>query len=131
MISRFTLESSGKDTWVAFGDSGKKVNIVFINKQTHVPKRRECAFLYMTCEIGPNVDNPLMIGYILEANMVQDYLFLPCVGNPNGDVSCPEREEAAHLCMCPNEDRIRLFTESVNDLKGWMKKRGKTDPEIS
>ena len=59
-------------------------------------------------------------------------------GNPNGDVICPnygererEREESAHLCLCPNEDRFRLFKESVNDLEGWIKKQDKTDPEIS
>ena len=55
-------------------------------------------------------------------------------GNPNGDLSCPncgEGEDASHLCLCLNEDRVRLFTESVNNLEGWMKKRGKTDPEIS
>ena len=47
-------------------------------------------------------------------------------GNPNCDVSCPncgEREQAAHLCLCWNEDRVRLFTESVHDHK--------TDLEIS
>ena len=55
-------------------------------------------------------------------------------GNPNGDARCPncgEREEAAHLCLCLNEDIVRLFIESVNDLKGWMKKHDKTNPEIS
>ena len=55
-------------------------------------------------------------------------------GNPNGDLSCPncrEREDASHLCLWPNEDRVRLFTEGINDLEGWMKKRDKTDPEIS
>ena len=54
-------------------------------------------------------------------------------GNPKGDAICPscgEGEEASHLYLCPTEDRGRLFTESVNDLKGWTKKRGKTDPEI-
>ena len=55
-------------------------------------------------------------------------------GNPNGDLSCPncgEREDASHLYLYSNKDRVRLFTESVNNLEGWMKTRGKTDPEIS
>ena len=54
--------------------------------------------------------------------------------NPNHDMSCAncrEREEEAHLCLCPNEDRVRLFIESVNNLEGWMKKQDKTYPEIS
>ena len=75
VISGFTLESTGEDTWVAFGDNGKKVNIVCINKLTKMPKRRECGFMYMRCEMGPQVDNPNMTVDVLEMNMVQYCLF--------------------------------------------------------
>ena len=75
VISGFTLESTGDDTWVAFGDNGKKVNIVRINKLTKTPKRRECGFMYMRCEIGPQVDNPNMTVDGLEMVMVQYWLF--------------------------------------------------------
>ena len=54
--------------------------------------------------------------------------------NLNDDASCPncgERKEAAHLYLCPNKDRVGLFTESVNNLEGWMKKRNKIGSEIS
>jgi hypothetical protein len=56
------------------------------------------------------------------------------LGNPNGDVGFPnrgEKETTAHLCMCPNEDRVRLFTEGVDELEEWMEKQDKTDPETS
>ena len=81
VISGFTLESTGDDTWVAFGDNGKKVNIVRINKLTKMPKRRECGFMYMRCEIGPQVDNPNMTVDGLEMIMVRYCLFLPFVYN--------------------------------------------------
>ena len=38
VISEFTLESTGNDTLVAFGDHGKKVNIICINKLALVEK---------------------------------------------------------------------------------------------
>ena len=60
VISGFILELTGDDTWVAFGDNGKRVNIVRINKLTHVQKREECESLYMRCKLGSSVDNPNM-----------------------------------------------------------------------
>lgn len=54
-------------------------------------------------------------------------------GNPDGDVSCPNcgaKETAAHLCLCPNEDRVRLFTEGVDQLSKWLEGGGKTDLEL-
>ena len=33
------------------------------------------------------------------------------------------------LCMYPNEDRVRLLTESVKDLEEWTKKQDKTDAD--
>ncbi len=50
-----------------------------------------------------------------------------------GDISCPncgEAETAAHLCVCPCEDRTRLLVEMTDDLEAWMAKGGKTNPEI-
>ena len=35
-------------------------------------------------------------------------------GDPEADTSCPncgDREDAAHLCQCPDEDRTRLLCE--------------------
>jgi hypothetical protein len=37
----------------------------------------------------------------------------------------------AHLCMCPNKDRVKLLTEGVDKLKECMEKQDKIDPEIS
>ena len=51
-----------------------------------------------------------------------------------GDVGCPncgEKETAAHLCVCPCEDRTRLLTEMTDDLEKWMAKGDKTNPEIA
>jgi len=77
VISRFILKSTGSDMWVAYGDHGKKVNIVLINKLTLVKKRNECGFLYMKYELGLNVDNSNMTVDGLEPNMVNYCLFLP------------------------------------------------------
>ena len=40
-MSGFTLESTGNGMLVMFGDDGKKVNIIHINKLTLVEKRKE------------------------------------------------------------------------------------------
>ena len=32
---------------------------------------------------------------------------------------------------CPNEDRVRLSTESVDNFGEWMKQQDKINPEIS
>ena len=55
-------------------------------------------------------------------------------GKPNEDVSspnCGDDETLAQLCMCPNKDRVKLFTEGVNELNKWLEKRDKTNQEIS
>jgi len=44
VIPGFALAPTGNDTCVAYGDDGKKVNIVRINKLTRVKKRNECGF---------------------------------------------------------------------------------------
>ena len=54
-------------------------------------------------------------------------------GNPDGNVSrpnCGAKETAAHLCLCPNEDRVRLFTEGVDQLSKWLEGSGKTNLEL-
>ena len=70
MISGFALESTGNDTWVVFGDNGKKVNIVHTNKLTHVHNQKWCGCLYTRCELESKVYNPNMTVYGLEATMV-------------------------------------------------------------
>ena len=55
-------------------------------------------------------------------------------GKPLGDLGCPncgERETAAHLCVCPSEDRTRLLVELTEELERWMVSGGKTNPEIA
>ena len=50
------------------------------------------------------------------------------------DVSCPNcgmKETAAHLCVCPNEDRTRLLKEMVEDFEKWMTKNDATNREIA
>ena len=76
VISGFTLDSTGNSMWVAFGDNGKKVNCVRINTLPRVEEREECGFLYITCELGPNVDNPNMTVDELEESMANYCLFL-------------------------------------------------------
>ena len=41
-------------------------------------------------------------------------------GDPDADVACPncgEREDAAHLCQCPDGDRMKLLQENTDDLE--------------
>ena len=54
-------------------------------------------------------------------------------GNPNVDLSCPtaERGRMHRTCACAQKKTESGCSESVNNLEGWMKKCGKTDPEIS
>ena len=49
------------------------------------------------------------------------------VGYPN----CEECETAAHLCLCPNEDRTRLLVEMADDLERWLIKDYKICSEIA
>ena len=47
-------------------------------------------------------------------------------GNINGGTSCPncgDQKSAAHLCMFPNGDRVRLFTERVDELNNWLENK--------
>ena len=59
------------------------------------------------------------------------------VGRYSGQVSpdercpnCGRRETAAHLMICPDDDRTRLLGECVTDLIEWMSREDQTDPEI-
>ena len=55
-------------------------------------------------------------------------------GESEPDVKCPncgEREDAAHLCCCPDEDRTRLLCEDADELESWMNKGEKTHYEIA
>ncbi len=55
-------------------------------------------------------------------------------GESDPEVGCPccgEKETAAHLCVCPNEDRTRLLQEMTADLETWMNKHSQTDVEIA
>ena len=45
--------------------------------------------------------------------------------------NCGRVETAAHLCMCPNEDRTKLFIKTTDDLEDWMVKDSKTDSELA
>ena len=51
------------------------------------------------------------------------------------DDKCPSctihREDAAHLCICPNEDRTMLLKECVDELSKWLQTDGFTDPELA
>jgi hypothetical protein len=60
------------------------------------------------------------------------------VGRYSGDLepdkrcpNCGSRETAAHLMLCPDEDRTQLLLDSVNELAKWMEKDDKTDPELA
>jgi hypothetical protein len=44
--------------------------------------------------------------------------------------NCGQREIAAHLMLCPDENRTRLLIDTVNELTKWMAKDNITDPEI-
>ncbi len=44
--------------------------------------------------------------------------------------NCRQRETAAHLMLCPDDNRTRLLVENVDELTMWMSQDNKTDPEI-
>lgn len=50
------------------------------------------------------------------------------------DTSCPtcgvRNKRAAHLCVCPDEDRTRLFQEEVKKLEERMHQWDNTDEEL-
>jgi hypothetical protein len=56
------------------------------------------------------------------------------MGETNPDKQCPNcgrRETAAHLMLCPDDDRTQLLIENVDELSKWLDKDGKTDPDLT
>ncbi len=54
-------------------------------------------------------------------------------GGPLPDERCPncrQRETAAHLMLCSDDNRTKLLVENVDKLTKWMSQDNKTDPEI-
>ncbi len=54
-------------------------------------------------------------------------------GNLPPDERCPNcgwRETAAHLMLCPDNNRTPLLVENVDELTKWMLQENQTDPEI-
>ncbi len=54
-------------------------------------------------------------------------------GNLPPNERCPNsgrRETAAHLMLCPDDNRTRLLVENVDELTKWMLQENQTDPEI-
>ena len=45
--------------------------------------------------------------------------------------NCGRKETAAHLCLCPSEDRTRLFMESTEELQDWLLQDDKTGRELA
>ena len=45
--------------------------------------------------------------------------------------NCGRKEMAAHLCLCPSEDRTKLFIESTEELQDWLFKDDKTGRELA
>ena len=52
-------------------------------------------------------------------------------GEQAGCPNCGRTETAAHLCLCPDEDRTKLFLESTDELDIWMAKDNKTNNELA
>jgi hypothetical protein len=44
--------------------------------------------------------------------------------------NCSRQETAAHLMLCPDNNRTRLLVENVDELSKWMSQENQTDPEI-
>jgi hypothetical protein len=44
--------------------------------------------------------------------------------------NCRRQETAAHLMLCPDDDRTRLLIDNVNELTAWLARYNKTNPEI-
>jgi hypothetical protein len=38
---------------------------------------------------------------------------------------------AAHLMLCPDNNRTRLLIENVDELSKWLDTDGRTDPELA
>jgi hypothetical protein len=45
--------------------------------------------------------------------------------------SCGRRESAAHILVCPDEDRTRLLAETTEDLCNWLNQEHLTDLELA
>jgi hypothetical protein len=45
--------------------------------------------------------------------------------------NCGQREMAAHLMLCPDEDRTRLLIHNVDELSKWMEADRRTDPKLA
>jgi hypothetical protein len=52
---------------------------------------------------------------------------LPDKGCPN----CRRCKTAAHLMLCPDNDRTRLLIENVDELSKWLDTDSRTDPELA
>ncbi len=44
--------------------------------------------------------------------------------------NCGQRETAAHLMLCPDDNCTRLLVENVDELTTWMSQGNKSDTEI-
>jgi hypothetical protein len=56
------------------------------------------------------------------------------LGIPGQDERCPNcgrREMAAHLLLCPSEDRTQLLIDNADELEKWLEKDGSTDQELA
>ncbi len=56
------------------------------------------------------------------------------MGIPGQDERCPNcgrRETAAHLLLCPSEDRTWLLIDNADELEKWLEKDGSTDQELA
>ena len=45
--------------------------------------------------------------------------------------NCGCTETAAHICLCPSEDRTKLFLESTDEVQGWLDKDSKAKGELA
>jgi len=56
------------------------------------------------------------------------------LGIPGQDKRCPNCgrwESAAHLLLCPSEDRTQLLIDNADELEKWLEKDGNTDQELA
>ncbi len=45
--------------------------------------------------------------------------------------NCRRQETAAHLLLCPSEDRTQLLIDNADELEKWLEKDGSTDQELA
>ena len=60
---------------------------------------------------------------------VEQYLEIP--GQDERCPNCGRRETAAHLLLCPSEDRTWLLIDNADELEKWLEKDGSTDQELA